>query len=288
MNTRFASPSPAADAAPAPSLDDLFVPRRDATDERLAATLTLEADFAQRWLASLDTTGFLPDTLFDGAWRLLRSRWLGAEPDGTADTWLAELDGQRRSAACDSESDNAIRLSLDARPGYPARLQLDAAPNLMDAAAADRLLAAIADTAADLLARPDAALCSIRTQPDADRRDQLDAWNTPPGAIDRAFTVPAMFSRQAAATPDAVALVEGDEAMRYGELERRSDRFAQHLRQSGVRPGDNVGMMFERSMDAVVAMLGILKAGAAYVPVPADFPAERVANMLGRRAPRTW
>ncbi|MDQ0035587.1 amino acid adenylation domain-containing protein [Variovorax boronicumulans] len=282
MNTRFASPSPPADAAPAPSLDDLFVPRRDATDERLAATLTLEADFAQRWLASLDTTGFLPDTLFDGAWRLLQSRWLGAEPDGTADTWLAELDGQRRSAACDSESDNAIRLSLDARPGYPARLQLDAAPNLMDAAAADRLLAAIADTAADLLARPDAALCSIRTLPDADRREQLDAWNTPPGAIDRALTVPAMFSRQAAATPDAVALVEGDEAMRYGELERLSDRFSQHLRQSGVRPGDNVGMMFERSMDAVVAMLGILKAGAAYVPVPADFPAERVAGMLGQ------
>ncbi|MDH6165940.1 amino acid adenylation domain-containing protein [Variovorax boronicumulans] len=280
MNTRFASPPPVAIAAQEHTLDDLFVPRHDAAEERLTAALTLEADLVQHWLALLETTGFLPDTLFEGAWRFLQSRWLGAETNGTAHAWLAQLDSQRRTTP--PQSGSAIRLSLEAHPGYPARLQLDAPATLMDASSAGRLLAAIADTAADLLARPDTALCGIRTLPDADRHHQLAAWNTPPAAVDRALTVPAMFSRQAAATPDAVALVEGDETMRYGELERRTDRFAQHLWQSGVRPGDNVGMIFERSMDAIVATLGILKAGAAYVPVPADFPPGRVAGMLAQ------
>ncbi len=269
-------------AASEPSLDDLFVSRSplEAADERLTASLTLEAGFAQRWVASLGTTGYLPDTLLAGAWLLLQSRWLGrsAPSSGTAGAWLAQLDLDRR--ATPEAADSPVRLRLDARPGYPACLHLDTAASLMDAPSADRLLAAIADTAADLLARPDAALHGIRTLPDADRDDQLAAWNTPPAALDRSLTVPAMFSRQAAAAPDAIALAEGDEAMCYGELDRRTDRLAQRLQQLGVRAGDNVATMFERSMAAVVAMLGILKAGAAYVPVPTDFPPERVANML--------
>ena len=84
MNTRYASPSPVAVAAQEHSLDDLFVPRLDAAEERLMAALTLEADLVKHRLALLDTAGFLPDTLFEGAWRLLQSRWLGTETNGTA------------------------------------------------------------------------------------------------------------------------------------------------------------------------------------------------------------
>ena len=268
-------------AASGPSLDDLFVSRPpvEAVGERLVASLALQADGG--------TTGYLPDTPFAGAWLLLQARWLGTgrsgltSPTATAGAWLAQLDLDRRATAEASETpDTPVRLWLDAQPGYPARLHLEAAASLMDAPSADRLLAAIADTAADLLARPDAPLHSIRTLPDADRDNQLAAWNTPVSALERSLTVPAMFSRRAAAAPDAVALVEGDRTMCYGELDHRTDRLALHLRQLGVRAGDNVGMMFERSMAAIVAMLGILKAGAAYVPVPADFPPERVQNML--------
>jgi amino acid adenylation domain-containing protein len=276
-------------AASEAALSDLFVsrPALETTGDRLGASLALEAGFAQRWLASLGSTGYLPDTLFVGAWLLLQSRWLGTDlPEsqgmslpGTASAWLTQLDLDRRAAA-QCTTDTLLRLRLEASPGHPACLHLDVAASLMDAPSAGHLLAAIADTASDLLARPDAALHCIRTLPDADRDNQLAAWNAPLTALDLSLTVPAMFSRRAAATPDAVALVEGDQTMRYGELDARTDRLAQHLQQSGVRAGDNVGMVFERSMAAIVAMLGILKAGAAYVPVPTDFPTERVANMF--------
>ncbi|MET3493615.1 amino acid adenylation domain-containing protein [Variovorax boronicumulans] len=290
METQFAPPVQA--APPGLSLADLFVARAPAAaaaaSERLGASLTLDAGATQRWLAFVGTTGYVPDTLFQAAWLLLQSRWLGTTPamptDGTVGAWLAQI-GQARRAATSSddlptETDTPVCLRLDAEPGRPARLHLDVAAGLMDGASAERLLAAIAGTAADLLARPDAPLADIRTLPDADRRDQLAAWNTPPAALDRALTVPSVFRRRAAAMPDAVALAEGEQTMRYAELDARSDRLAQQLRQLGVCAGDNVGMLLERSMAAVVATLGILKAGAAYVPVATDFPPERIANML--------
>jgi amino acid adenylation domain-containing protein len=291
METQTVS-SPELASASAPALDDLFVPQPSlaATDQRLGVSRVLDAGFVQRWLASPDALSYLPDTVFVGAWQLLQARWLGmavpqprdmpAPPCGTARAWLEQLDLHRR--ATQPATDTPLHLHLDVRPGHPASLHLNCAASLMDAPSAERLIAAIADTAADLLDRPDAALHDIRTLPEADRHDQLAAWNTTPSTLDRALTVPTLFSRRAAATPDAVALVEGDAAMHYGELNERTDRLAQRLQHLGVRAGDNVGLMLERSMAAIVAMLGILKAGAAYVPVPADFPPERVANMLGQ------
>lgn len=89
-----------------------------------------------------------------------------------------------------------------------------------------------------------------------------------------------LFARQAAAAPDAMALAQGDAQMSYGELERQSGQLAQRLQHLGVRAGDNVGLVLDRSIEAVVAQLGVLKAGAAYVPVPTDFPPERIALML--------
>jgi hypothetical protein len=229
-------------AVAAPSLGDLFVaqPSLEAAGGQLAAALALEAGFAQRWLAAVGTTGHLPDTLFAAAQQLLQARWLGQSlPSASAGAWLAQLDRDRRTAA--EPSDSPLRLRLDACPGQSGCLHLDFAASLMDAPSAERLLAAIADTAADLLDRPDAALHDIRTLPEADRHDQLAAWNTTPSALDRTLTVPALFSRQAVAAPDAIALVEGDAAMRYGELDERTNRLAQRLQHLGMRAGDNVG-----------------------------------------------
>src|SRR5208283_2692219 len=68
--------------------------------------------------------------------------------------------------------------------------------------------------------------------------------------------------------------------MSYGELERRANRLARLLRQRGVKRGDCVGLWLPRSMEVLVALLGIMKAGAAYVPLDPEFPAERVAFVL--------
>ncbi|WP_164904994.1 non-ribosomal peptide synthetase [Streptomyces cyaneus] len=88
-----------------------------------------------------------------------------------------------------------------------------------------------------------------------------------------------LFEVQARRTPAATALVYGEQRLSYGELDARADRLAGLLRRHGVRPGDLVGVYLERSTEMVVALLGTLKAGAGYVMLDPDFPAERLRGM---------
>jgi non-ribosomal peptide synthetase-like protein len=89
-----------------------------------------------------------------------------------------------------------------------------------------------------------------------------------------------LFEQQATARPEDVVLLCAGQKMTYGELEHRANQLARFLRSRGVRRGDCVGLWVERSMDAYVALLGILKAGAAYVPLDSDYPTERVRFIL--------
>ena len=85
------------------------------------------------------------------------------------------------------------------------------------------------------------------------------------------------------ATPDATALIfpgETELALTYRELDERANRVAHHLIAGGVAPGSLVGLCVERSADMVVALLGIVKAGAAYVPLDPAFPKDRLAYMV--------
>lgn len=85
-----------------------------------------------------------------------------------------------------------------------------------------------------------------------------------------------LVTARARATPDAVALTLGPASISYGELTERAERLARRLREVGVRPWDFVGVAVDRSLDAVVGLLGVLLSGAAYVPIAAELPAERI------------
>src|SRR5689334_18214082 len=111
-------------------------------------------------------------------------------------------------------------------------------------------------------------------------RQQLVAWNATQQDYPRDTCVPQLVARQAAATPDAVALTAGDQKLRYGELNRRANQLAHYLQALGVGPNVLVGLCVERSLDMVVGLLGILKAGGAYVPLDPSYPAERLTFML--------
>ncbi|QNP68637.1 amino acid adenylation domain-containing protein [Streptomyces roseirectus] len=98
-------------------------------------------------------------------------------------------------------------------------------------------------------------------------------------------TIPALFARQAARTPEATAVVSGTTRLTYAELDERSDRLAGLLAERGAGPERLVALALPRGADLVVAVLAVLKSGAAYVPLDPDYPQERLAFTLADSAP---
>ena len=113
----------------------------------------------------------------------------------------------------------------------------------------------------------------------AERAQLLAGWNETAAPVPAA-TVPELIAAQAAVTPDAVAVVSGDVHVSYGELDVRANRLARQLAGAGAGPGRVVAVVMERSVELVAGLLGVLKSGAAYLPVDPGYPAERVGWML--------
>ncbi|MEV4138617.1 amino acid adenylation domain-containing protein [Dactylosporangium sp. NPDC049742] len=111
----------------------------------------------------------------------------------------------------------------------------------------------------------------------------LRGWNDTAASVP-ASTLPELFAAQVARTPDAAALVFDGESVSYRELDDRAARMARLLLDRGVGPESVVGVQLPRGVDMVVALLGVLKAGAAYLPIDPDLPAERVAFMTAGAA----
>ncbi|HEV7586516.1 MAG TPA: amino acid adenylation domain-containing protein, partial [Longimicrobium sp.] len=112
-----------------------------------------------------------------------------------------------------------------------------------------------------------------------ERTDVVDGFN-PGDHAESATPVHELVAAQAARTPDAGAIEHGGERVTYAELEARANRLAHRLIRMGVGPDVRVAVAMERSVDLVVAVLAVLKAGGCYVPVDPSYPADRVAYML--------
>jgi amino acid adenylation domain-containing protein/non-ribosomal peptide synthase protein (TIGR01720 family) len=114
----------------------------------------------------------------------------------------------------------------------------------------------------------------------AGEKDLLAQWGVNAPAGQGSEPVHRLMERQARERPEATALLFGDEALSYGELDRRANRLAHRLIALGVKPDTRVGIAVERSFDVVIGLLGILKAGGAYVPLDPEYPADRLAYMV--------
>ncbi len=114
---------------------------------------------------------------------------------------------------------------------------------------------------------------------------QMQAWNAgqPPFAND--LTIHQQFEARAAERPDAVALMFEEQTLSYGELNARANQVAHRLLALGVRPDDRVAICVERGPAMIIGLLGILKAGAGYVPLDPAYPLERLVYTLGDSAP---
>ncbi|WCS22933.1 amino acid adenylation domain-containing protein [Methylobacterium sp. NMS14P] len=161
---------------------------------------------------------------------------------------------------------------------------LEYATDLFDEAGATRLAHRFARLLAALAAEPDRAIWDLDLFEAGERRQVLTDWNATARAVPRE-TLPALVAAQAARAPEAVALVAGSEVLRYAELEARANRIAHALIARGIGPEDIVAVSLPRGPDLVAALLGVLKAGAAYLPLDPGYPAERLALMLADARP---
>ncbi len=172
-------------------------------------------------------------------------------------------------------------LTLVVQPGRRLRVELRYDPKLFDGAAISGLAGGLHALLAALGSDLDRRIPDLPLIAGACRRQLTADWNvpSPPLPVD---CLHHRFERCAAERPGAVAVVCGDQQLSYGALDRRADRLARRLRALGVRPGTDtlVGLSLERGPELIVAMLGILKAGAAYLPLDLANPAERIAFIL--------
>ncbi|AQA25888.1 amino acid adenylation domain protein [Rhodococcus sp. MTM3W5.2] len=137
---------------------------------------------------------------------------------------------------------------------------------------------------------PDMRVGAIDLLGEDERHRVLVEWNDPdpdpdPDAVAENMTVPELFARQVERVPDAVAVVCGDRSLTYAELDRESNRLARVLISRGVGPETVVAVALPRSADLIVALLGVLKAGGAYLPIDPGYPSDRLEFMLTDAAP---
>ncbi|MET9265068.1 non-ribosomal peptide synthase/polyketide synthase [Amycolatopsis sp. NPDC004079] len=156
------------------------------------------------------------------------------------------------------------------------RVTVEYATALFDAATIKRLARSLEVLLTGIAADPSRPVGDLPLLTAEDRRFLLPSQleNTP------AETVPELFDRRAEQSPHAAAVVCGDISLSYAELQARANRLAQHLIRRGIRPEERVGVLLDRSADLVVAVLAILKAGAAYLPLDLRAPADRLRRVL--------
>ncbi|WP_156349753.1 MULTISPECIES: non-ribosomal peptide synthetase, partial [unclassified Mycobacterium] len=159
--------------------------------------------------------------------------------------------------------------------------------DVFDTATVERLIERLRGVLVQLTADPSRRLSSIEVL-DESEQARLEAIGNRAALNEQApvaFSIPELFAAQAARAPEAVAITDGEQSWTYGEVEESANRLAHLLVSRGAGPGERVAVVLPRTAEAVVAILGVLKTGAAYVPVDPSVPAARIEFVLGDAAP---
>ena len=175
------------------------------------------------------------------------------------------------------------------KSGEPAGIggEVEFRTDVFDAASIQKLIEQLQRVLAAMTSNPTQRLSSIDLLDEAEHA-HLNRWGNQ-AVLTRPtptpMSIPAMFAAQLARAPEALAIVFADRSMTYRELDEASNRLAHLLFSQGVRPSDRVALLLERSAQAVVAMLAVLKAGAAYLAIDPTLPDARISFMLADAAP---
>ncbi|NPA20650.1 MAG: amino acid adenylation domain-containing protein [Gammaproteobacteria bacterium] len=172
-------------------------------------------------------------------------------------------------------------LSLDTyEQGGTLHAAFTYASDLFEAATIERMATHWQALLQALVSQPHSALWQLPMLDDASRRTVLEDWNATARGYPLERGVHQLFEDQVRRAPDAPALVCGDTALSYAQLDARANRLAHFLRAQGAGADSLVGISLLRSVEMVVGLMAILKAGAAYVPLDPEYPEERLAYMI--------
>ncbi|WP_028546570.1 non-ribosomal peptide synthetase [Paenibacillus taiwanensis] len=133
---------------------------------------------------------------------------------------------------------------------------------------------------AGMINNPQALIASLPIVTDGEKQQLQEVFNNTAMAYPRDNTVHELFAAQVERTPDAPAVVFGSEQLTYVQLEQKANQLAQTLQARGVAAEQPVGIMVERSLEMVVAVLAVLKAGGTFVPIDPEYPETRIRYML--------
>src|SRR5207248_10767981 len=175
-------------------------------------------------------------------------------------------------------------LTLLADIGDQLRFAITYDPDLFDATTIERMVGHLQVLLDGIAAEPDRPLAELTLLTEDERHQVLVAWNDT--ALDvPAATFPELFEAQVARSPDATALVFGDHALSYAELNAAANRLAHLLIERGAGPERVVALALPRTAEMVVGLLAVAKAGGVYLPVDPEPAAERIAFLLHDAAP---
>jgi amino acid adenylation domain-containing protein/non-ribosomal peptide synthase protein (TIGR01720 family) len=171
-------------------------------------------------------------------------------------------------------------LTLVAVPGRELRLELAHENARFDTAHVDRMLGQLRHLLESMASRPEQRLGELSPVDAAERQRLLREWSVAGGPSTEPAVLHRLFEAQVARTPDAEALVFGSQRLSYAELDARANQLAHHLRGLGVVAESRVVLCLERSLELIVSMLGVLKAGGVYVPLDPSWPAARRQSLV--------
>jgi non-ribosomal peptide synthetase component F len=177
-----------------------------------------------------------------------------------------------------------LEISLaEARDMAGLRGGLVAAADLFDATTAQAMAERFTRVLTEVVAAPRTRAGDVQVL-DEHERAQLTAWNDTTRTV-RAATLAELFERRAVQVPDAVAVTDAAVSLSYAELNERANRMARLFSAQGVGPESVVAVLLERSAEQVIAILGAVKAGAAYLPVDPGYPADRIGFVMADARP---
>ncbi|MGC4095734.1 MAG: amino acid adenylation domain-containing protein [Nitrospira sp.] len=170
-------------------------------------------------------------------------------------------------------------LSLTIETEFSRKAYLTFNTDLFEPQTAERMLKQYKVLLQSALENPQHKLSEFPALTKPERQQMLLDWNRTQRAYPQSECFPQLFEAQVQHTPDAVAVSMGRNVLRYRELNARANRLARALQALGARPGVTVGIGLERSLDMVIALLAVQKAGATYVPLDPEFPRDRLRFM---------